>query len=328
MNHPPTPPDDPGIVWRAPTIDDAAGLADHTRLIHHEEELEFLPSAGYFRWLLAQPGIDPERDMLVAVADGSIVADAGTWLHTADTGARCIIWSETSPNYRHLRPYLLEWSETRGRRRLDDEPHDRARVLRIAVEEHRQTYREAIEAAGFETPRRFADMARPLTDLPPAPSLPTGIEVVTWSDDLEETTRLASNESFKDHWGTLPMTPEEFSGFYRDSPTFRPDLSFLALDGDTVVSFCLCEVDEEDNDERATNDAYIQRVGTIRSHRGQRLATHLIVRAMEAAASTGALDRSALEVDEMSHTDATLMYERLGFETYARSLTYIKEISR
>ncbi|MEE9206339.1 MAG: hypothetical protein V3U50_05080, partial [Acidimicrobiia bacterium] len=247
MSHPPTPPDDPGIVWRAPTIDDAPGLADHTRLIHHEEELEFLPSAGYFRWLLAQPGIDPERDMLVAVADGSIVADAGTWLHTADTGARCIIWSETSPNYRHLRPYLLEWSETRGRRRLDDEPHDRARVLRIAVEEHRQAYREAIEAADFQYPRRFADMARPLTDLPPAPSLPTGIEVVTWSDDLEETTRLASNESFKDHWGTLPMTPEEFSGFYRDSPTFRPDLSFLALDGETVVSFCLCEVDEEDN---------------------------------------------------------------------------------
>lgn len=328
MTRLPTPPDEPGITWRAPTIDDAPGLADHTRLIHEAEKLEFLPGAGFFRWLMAQPGIDPEHDMLVAVADGSIVADAGTWLHSADTGARCIIWAEASPDYRNLTAYLLEWSETRGRRRLDNEPRDRSRVLRIAVEEHREAYREAIEAAGFESPRRFADMARPLTDLPAAPVVPGGIEVVAWSDDLEEATRLASNLSFADHWGSLPMSPEEFSGFYRDSPTFRPDLSFLALDGGAVVSFCLCEVDEEDNEEPDTNDVYIQRVGTIRSHRGQRLATHLIVRAMEAAASAGGLDRSALQVDEMSHTDATLVYERLGFETYARSLTYVKEISR
>lgn len=326
MTRLPTPPDAPGIAWRAPTLDDAQGLADHTRLIHQAEQLEYLPGAGFFRWLLAQPGIDPEHDMLVAVAGDSIVADAGTWLHSADTGARCIIWGETSPNYRHLRAYLLQWSEARGRRRLDNEPRDSSRVLRIAVEEHRKAYREAIEAAGFESPRRFADMARSLIDLPPTPAVPSGIEVVAWSDGLEEATRLASNESFADHWGSLPMAPEEFSGFYRDSPIFRPDLSFLALDGGAVVSFCLCEVDEEDNEERATNDAYIQRVGTIRSHRGKRLATHLIVRAMKAAASAGGLDRSALQVDEMSHTNATLMYERLGFETYARSLTYVKEI--
>ena len=322
-----TPPDDPGIAWRAPTIDDAQALADHTRLIHEAEGLEFLPGAGFFRWLLTQPGIDPEHDMLVAVADDSIVADAGTWVHSGDAGARCIIWGETSPNYEHLRGHLLEWSEARGRRRLDDEPRDLSRVLRIAVEEHREVYRKAIEAAGFESPRSFADMARPLTDLPPAPDLPNGIEVVAWSDELEEETRLASNSSFADHWGSLPMAPKEFSGFFRDSPTFRPDLSFLALDEGAVVSFCLCEVDEEDNEERDTNDAYIQRVGTIRSHRGQRLATHLIVRAMEAAASAGGLDRSALQVDEMSHTDATIVYERLGFETYGRSFTYVKEVS-
>ena len=44
------------------------------------------------------------------------------------------------------------------------------------------------------------------------------------------------------------------------------------------------------------------------------------------AASAGGFGRSALQVDEMSHTNATLVYERLGFEAYARSLTYIKEV--
>ncbi len=43
-----------------------------------------------------------------------------------------------------------------------------------------------------------------------------------------------------------------------------------------------------------------------------------------AAVLAGGLDRVALWVDEMSHTNATLVYERLGFKTYGRSLTYVK----
>ncbi len=315
-----------GVAWRPATIEDAQLLADHTRRLHEVEQLEYLPGTGYFQWLLAQPGIDPEHDLLVAVADDAIVADAGAWLHSGASGARCIIWGETSPGYEHLKTYLLDWSEARARQRLSSEASDLPRVIRIAVEDHRQAQREAIEAAGFESPRSFADMARPLSDLPQAPDLVDGIEVVAWSNDLAELVRLASNESFADHWGSLPMTSAEFRGFFADSPTFRPDLSFLALDDGVVVAFCLCEVDDEDNEDRDTDDVYLQRVGTVPSHRGRRLATHLIVRSMEAAVSAGGLDRAALQVDEMSHTSATLVYQRLGFETYARSLTYVKTL--
>ena len=46
---------------------------------------------------------------------------------------------------------------------------------------------------------------------------------------------------------------------------------------------------------------------------------------MEAGRQSG-LDRAALEVDEMSHTDATVVYERLGFETYARSINLYTEL--
>ena len=322
----PSPPQSSDLTWRPATIDDVDALAEHSRRVHKAERLDFLPSADFFRWLLAQPGIDPDHDLLVAVVGDDIVADSGAWLHTGDTGARCIIWAETSPGYEHLKTDLLEWSEARGRQRLGAESEDLPRVLRIAAEEHRQAHREAIEAAGFGSPRRFADMARSLSDLPPRPPLTDEIEVVAWSADLEEATRLASNESFADHWGSLPQNPIEFSALFPSSPTFRPDLSFLALDGTAVVSFCLSEVDDEDNEDRDTNDVYFNTVGTIPSHRKRRLATHLIIRSMEAAASAGGLDRAALQVDEMSHTNATLVYERLGFETYARSLSYIKTL--
>ena len=69
-----------------------------------------------------------------------------------------------------------------------------------------------------------------------------------------------------DHWGSIPMSAAEYRGFFRDNSTFRPDLSFLAIADGSVVSFLLCEVDEEDNEDRYTNDVHIQRVGTIRDH--------------------------------------------------------------
>jgi len=297
-------------------------LADHTRRIHEVERLDFLASAEFFEWLLAQPGIDPTEDMLVGLVGDNIVADAGTWLHSGDAGARCIIWGEASPGHTHLVGFLLEWAKARALQRLTALPGQLSKVIRTSVEEHRSSQRAAIETAGFAEPRGFVTMARPLSELPPAPDVPSGIQVVTWSDDLEEAVRLASNTSFADHWGSLPMDAAEFSGFYRDSPTFRPDLSFLAIADGSVVSFSLCEVDDEDNENRDTNDVFIERVGTIRSHRGKGLASHLMLRSMQAAVLAGGLDRAALDVDERSHTDATLVYERLGFETLSRTLNY------
>lgn len=326
MSDLPPPPTEGGLEWRHPTTADAAALAAHSARVHAAERLEFLPGASFFEWFLTQPGVDPAHDALVAEHDGEIVADTGTWLHAGDRGARCIVWAEASPGFERLKPFMLEWSEARARQRLSAVDPALPRVIRISVESHRRAHRSVIEAAGFADPREFVSMARSLELLPPAPPVPDGVEVVPWSDDLEESTRRASNEAFADHWGSLPMSPAEFSGFFKDNPNFRPDLSLLAVADGEVVSFSLCEVDEEDNADRETNDVYLERIGTVRSHRGMGIASHLVVRCMEAAAQTGTLDRAALDVDAMSHTGATAVYERLGFEAYARSLTFFKEV--
>lgn len=314
-----------GIAWRPVTPADIPGLATHMERVHRAERLSFLPGASFFEWLLGQPGIDPEADLRVAVHDGEIVADAGTWLHHGDRGARCIVWGEASPGFGHLKPALFAWARHRAIERLGSCDPELPRVIRTSAEMHRTEHIAVVEAAGLATRRTFAEMARPLIDLPLAPELPEGITVTAWSTEWEESARLASNEAFADHWGSLPQTPAEFAGLVREAPSFRPDLSFLAIEDGRVVAFCLCEVDEEDNAERDTDDLYLLRVGTLRSHRGRRLATHLMLRAMEAGRNVG-LDRAALEVDEMSHTNATVVYERLGFEIYDRSLNLVEEL--
>ncbi len=322
----PQPPDTGGVTWRAASLDDAGAIAAHTRRIHEAERLAFLPGEEVMRWVMSQPGLNPAEDMLVAESRGSIVADAGVWTHGGDKGARCFIWGEASPGHEELKPFLIRWAEARARQRLSEYPDDLDRVIRVAVEEHRDEHRRVLATAGFEHTRTFAEMIRPLTDLPAPTTLPVGLEVLPWSIEFDEGVRLANNESFADHWGSLPVSAAEWAGHYRQSPTFRPELSFVALHDGEVVSFTLCEIDEEDNAQRDTNDMYIERVGTTQSHRGRGLASHLLIRSLEAGRDQGDLDRAALEVDEMSHTNATLVYERLGFSTTARSMHYTKKL--
>lgn len=314
-------PVDDGLLWRPAVPGDASLLVAHTRRVHESERLGFVPGVAFFEWLVGQPGVEP----LVAEHDGEVVADTGTWLHVGDRGSRCWIWAEASPGWEHLKAPMFARAKARAVERLDECDPAVARVIRTAVEEHRTAHIAHIAAVGFQTRRSFAEMARPLTDLPTVPDLSPEIEVVPWTQTLAESARIASNESFEDHWGSLPMTPAEFAGFVSENPTFRPDLSFLAVEGGRVVSFCFVEVDDEDNAGRDTDDLYLHRVGTVRTHRGRALASHLMVRSMQAGAAAG-LDRAALEVDEMSHTNATRVYERLGFETYARSINFVEEL--
>lgn len=315
-----------GITWRSPTLDDAETLARHTRRIHEVEHLEHVPGPDFFRWMMGQEGLDIADDIRVAVnGGGEIVADGGVWAQVTDTGARCFVWAEVTPGHDELQAGLIAWVEARARERLEARAEGIPAVIRFPVEEHRARQRHAIEAAGFSTTRSFVVMERDLGDLPQSPSLPDGLRVVSWTPDLDDGTRLASNESFADHWGSLPQTPEQWKAILTGADTFRADLSFLALDGPRVIAFCLCEVDDEDNATRGVAELYVNKVGTVRGYRRMGLASHLLVRSMEAAAGAG-LTTAALEVDENSHTNATEVYRRLGFTDRSRSVHYMKEV--
>jgi mycothiol synthase len=323
----PSLPESPGITWRAPTLDDAESLARHTVRIHESDHLEHVPGPDFFRWMMSQDGgIDPVDDFRIAVAeDGEIVADGGCWAQVTDTGARCFLWAEVEQQHDGLLPGLIEWVEARARQRLADRPGGVSAVIRFPVEEHRSHKRAAVAAAGFSTTRSFVIMERDLGDLPDSPRLPDGLRVSTWSPELDDATRICNNEAFADHWGSLPLTAEQWTAILTGTSTFRPDLSFLALDGPRVVAFSLCEVDSEDNETRGVAEVYVNRVATVRGYRRMGLASHLLVRSLEAAAKEG-ITTAVLEVDESSHTNATEVYRRLDFTVRSRSIHYMKEL--
>lgn len=316
-----------GVTWRAPTLEDADGLAAHTKRIHEAERLEFVPGPSFYRWVMSQAEFDPETDWRVAVdADGRIVADGGAWMHVTDQGGRAFLWAEGAPGHHDLESDLLEWAIARATEGLGATAKGLARTIRVPSEEHRVRHRAVIEAAGLEVGRSFVTMTRSLDDLPEPNALPDGVTAVPWTPDSEEGARLANNASFADHWGSLPVSPEQWRTHYAESENFRPDLSFLAVADGEVVAICLCEVDTESNAEKGIDEVYIERVGTVRSHRRLRIATHLIVKSLIAARESG-MTAAALEVDETSHTSATEVYHRLGFEVAWRNVHYVRELA-
>lgn len=323
MPLPPT----PGVIWRAPTLDDAEGLAAHTKRIHESERLDFVPGPAFFRWVMSQPEFNPDTDWRVAVnGEGVIVADGGAWMHVTDQGGRAFLWAEGAPGHHDLEPALLDWATARAAEGLAATAKGLARTIRVPSEEHRARHRAVIEAAGFEVGRSFVTMTRSLEDLTEPAPLPDGVTVIRWSPEWEESARLANNAAFADHWGSLPLSPEQWRTHYAESENFRPDLSFLAMADGEVVTICLCEVDADSNAEKGIDEVYIERVGTVRSHRRLRIASHLIVKSLIAAKESG-LTASALEVDETSHTSATEVYSKLGFEVASRNVHYLRELA-
>ncbi|MCB2224526.1 MAG: GNAT family N-acetyltransferase [Actinobacteria bacterium] len=314
----PPPPPAAGAAWRPIAADDIGALAVLARAVHDAERLDFAGGPEFWAWWLGRH--DPETDTIAAAApDGALLACGGSYHSDTEAGARAILWFDAHPDRLDLEGPVMEWAISRGREQIAGSAHPDGAVVRIAVEEHRERRRRLLEGAGFAAARSFVDMERPLDRPPERPPLPDGIEIVPWTGEWDEAARLASNAAFADHWGSLPMDPETWSGMVMDT-IVRRDCSFLAVAGGEVAGFCLTEVDPEEDEHRL----WVDRVGTRPEWRRRHLASALLTEALRAGAAAG-LATSGLAVDEESAFDATALYTRLGYTVGTRSISYVLE---
>jgi len=310
---PDTHPPPPGYRRRPARLDDAAAIAALLTAVDATEGLDEVLGPEGVRRELSSPGFDLERDTLVALTpDEAIRAFGILWLHPTGRPTRAILWMEAHPSHLQLEPFLMGWAEARAGQGLEQAPPG-SRRLRQHIEENRARRCRAVEEAGYRHVRTSVEMWRSLAeDLPAEPSPPPGIEIVPWDTPLVEGARLAANESFALHWDSVPLTPEEWQQRVCADPFFRPDLSRLAVGGGKVVALCLASVDAEQNASRGVAEIWVERVGTIPSHQRRGLATAVVAAVLRAAAGAG-FTRAGLGVDQESTSNATALYERLGF---------------
>lgn len=320
------------LIWRAATKDDiavisallrAAGTVDHPRFLVTDEEIE--EEFGH-------SDFDPAADSMIALdSAGQAIAYGTSTLNSSQVSlVQVALDGAVHPDRRGegIGTALLRWQEQRGLQHLAGSDKLLPGWLGSGANEIAAAKMRLLHRNGYESVRWWheleRDLADPIPDIDPDPS----VRVVNYGPAWSELTRHAHNDAFRDHWGSQPVTQEDWQIGDRLS-TMRPDLSFLAVatdaDGhDQVVAYVLSEVNKEEWALVGHSFGYINSVGVVRGWRGRKLAQALLAQTMRAYRADG-LDRAVLDVDFESPTGALALYEKLGFTTVDRSVSLVKQ---
>ncbi|KAA9088962.1 GNAT family N-acetyltransferase [Microbacterium radiodurans] len=323
-------------TWRTATVDDvdavhavlaAADAVDHPTWTTPREEV-----AENF----ALSHVDPARDILLAFApDGSPVAAGSAMRHPSlDEHVHVNLIGAVRPDWRGrgVGARLFGWQHARAEQQLaevggaDDPAAHLPGEIHVYAGEKDAALERIGTTHGYRTERWFSTMHRDLREDVPELTAPAEIELVPYSADRAEDARLARNDAFRDHWGSLPSPSERWQQFVGGA-FLRPDLCTLALDvsaggGDRIVAFCLASVNEGDWEVLGPH-AYIDLIGVVRSHRRRGLAPLIIARSLAAMRDAG-LGMAVLDVDTESPTGANALYGGLGFTAYERDRVLVR----
>jgi GNAT superfamily N-acetyltransferase len=203
--------------------------------------------------------------------------------------------------------------------------------------------RGLLRAAGYQPVRYYANLRRDLSLPVPVIGLEPPLRLVPWTDALEDATRLARNDAFRDHWGSQPRTAESWRA-YRSA--FAPQWSFVVIDesvhyegseqeqpGDAtvppgtpyVVGLHRAERYEHDWESQGYTAGYTGLLGVRRAYRGRRIAAALLAHAMHVYAADG-MQYAELDVDTDNPTGAPALYARLGYTKNDGSTQYTIEL--
>lgn len=163
------------------------------------------------------------------------------------------------------------------------------------------------------------EMRRPLDPLPTPAVPPNGVRIEGWTRERDGAVREAYNAAFADRgfagYGIADWAEGPFSG----QGSFRPELSFLALEEGTISGFALCSV--EDNE---PHTGWIDTVGLRPAVCGRGIANALLIAAMRSMRAAGLRD-AALRVND-DNSRARRVYDRLGFTTQRKHVVYRKAV--
>ncbi|MGV8885879.1 MAG: GNAT family N-acetyltransferase [Microbacteriaceae bacterium] len=322
-----TMPNTDGYVWRPATLADIdaiadcareSSLADHPNYIIPRDEIAEEFDHSYF---------DASTDSLVAVgATGDIDAWGYATLSPGqETLVRSILFGGVRPSARGrgLGRRVVAWQEARGRQQLASSEKSLPGWIMAYAETRVPSAISTFERAGFGIARYYLELRRSLAETIVDRALPEGVSLHTWTPDSDADVRDARNDSFRDHWGSQPITEEQWNS-YATGAHSRRDLSVLAVSSTgEVVGFVLTSVTEDDWAGQGFSSGYIDLVGVRRAWRGKGIAPALLGHAMVAMQKAG-LEQAVLDVDAENPSGALGFYEAVGFAESNRSVNLRK----
>ncbi|MER6186575.1 GNAT family N-acetyltransferase [Streptomyces sp. NPDC001652] len=316
-------------VHRPLTLDNAPALAELFAAVEAADGTDEHYDAEDLAEELGDPRLELSQDSVGVWSRGELIGYAkATGLPDATDVHQVHVEGAVRPDARGrgVGADLVRWQVARAaqlhRERFPDLPGE----AHIPIHAPNTAKRDLYQRAGFEARRWFFDMRRPLdVDEIPVTAPAGGLRVVPFTAAYDEATRVAHNEAFRDHWGHTPSSADRWRHATTGARSFRPDMSFLALDGDEVVGYLISHEYDADTAMTGIRECWIARLGTRPPWRGSGVATALLTTCLRAGQERG-FHRAGLNVDSANATGALSLYERCGFRTRHTWIGYVRPL--
>lgn len=312
----------PALLDDAEMVSEMLNVASLHAIGEADEDADLIKSA----W--QSVGFEPAQDTrLVFAPNGQLVGYIEVW-GTVHPPVHPFLWGRVHPQFegQGVGSWMMDWAEGRVQELAEKVPAH----LRISFKAgHVDTYQPAnqfLQERGMVINRRFWKMVIELDGEPPQAVFPPHITLRTYADTQELLPIIrAWDESFSDHWGHQPQSEEKLLASWQQQiatdKLHDPTLWFLAMDGDEIAGFSLCDTYAVEDPEMG----WIGRLGVRRNWRKQGIGLGLLKHSFAEFMRRGH-KRVGLGVDATNLTGATRLYENAGMFISHTFNTYEKEV--
>jgi len=268
---------------------------------------------------------NPQTDMLFAEVYGQVIAYGRICWDDLLDGVRLYHpFGFLHPDWRGkgLGTAMWEAAEGRAREIAAGHPTKTPKYLQVEAFETEKALVTLLEKRGYKPARYETYMVRDLSLPFPETRMPPGLEVRPVKLEQLRPIFEASNEAFRDHWGSRDVSEEGYKA-EMESPNFHPELWKVAWDGDQMASVIHNFVDENENVEYQRKRGYTEGICTRRAWRKLGLASALLVLSMQMFKEMG-MTETALSVDSENLSGALRLYEGVGYRKVKQQTNYRK----
>jgi mycothiol synthase len=305
------------LVWTVPTVADVPAWTELFAAVEAEDRLGEVLAEEDVGSVLELSYFDAPRDgRLLWSPDGELVA-SGTVVCTPSARQWRIGLSGTvRPSWRGrgIGTALVKWQVERGLEVAAERLREAVLPAWLEVEAPEEdTSRNALFAEhGFSPVRYYLEMRRPLAEPIPDVAVPRGLSLVPFDPARDAAVRDAHNEAFLDHWGSTGLDAETWAMWVSGHHEFRPDLSFIVLDGEEIAGYAMNSVHPKDWPTLGFTEGWTHQLGVRRPWRGRGVARALLHATFTAFVAEG-LEFAALDVDAENPTGALALYSGMGY---------------
>lgn len=325
----PAPPLLSEFEFRSLRREDVPALYDMLLAVERADDRDLVQALEDLQREFDDPWSNAETDALLALTSaGQPVGLARTFQNPQpENEVRCYLSVEVHPAQRAsgLENELLDWAEERGRQRVVLATSEAAHVLRFSIRDTQTKQQAQLKQRGFNSVRYFYRMQRDLSEPIPAVQLPADLALRVYTPELSDAVQAAFNEAFRDHWSFDPVTAEDWQIFFIGRSSFRPDLTYVVMDGDEVAGLSINGISPEENARHGRSEGWVEELAVRRPWRKRGVATALLCASMHAFKAEG-LQHAMLGVDTQNLSGALRVYEGVGFKPIKRYIQFEKAV--